>query len=91
VRLGEDVLEQANLVEQVRSARLQHFTPEFPIERLVSLEDDHVGAAFSQQQAEQQACRASTHDASADANTGHGSTPAGAVCGTQPLAMQSDA
>ena len=51
VRLGEDVLEQPELVEEARRARLQDLAAELAVEGLVPLEHDHLGPALGQEQA----------------------------------------
>ena len=71
--LGEDVFEEAELVEQVRGAGLQHLTAELALERLVALENQDVGTAFGEQQTEEQACRPTSDDAGTDAAGDHDS------------------
>src|SRR5262249_56983123 len=81
VRLLEDVLEQAELVEQVGGARLQHFTSELALERVVPLEHDHAGAPLGEQQAEHHPGRAAADDRRIHVHTRHScSSPATLRC-----------
>ena len=67
----QDVLEQAELVQQVRGARLEHLATELAVERLVPFEDKDVGAALGEQQAQHEPGRAAADDAGVHAMGGH--------------------
>ena len=63
VRLGEDVFQEPDLVEEARGARLQDLAAELAVECLVPLEHDHLGPALGQEQAEEQSGGATAHHA----------------------------
>src|SRR5713101_7248075 len=73
VGLGQHVLQEAQLVEQVRGARLQHFPTKLTLEVFVTFQHQDVGAPFGQKQAQHQPARPAAHDARARANARHGS------------------
>src|SRR6266705_6137 len=70
MRLCQDVLEQPELVEQMRRTRLEHFAAKLTVEGLVAFEDDNVYAALGQQQPQQQARRSSTNGADVSVDSG---------------------
>jgi hypothetical protein len=47
--LPQDILEQPQLIEQMRGARLEDFAPKLAMEGLVAFEDNDVHATFGQQ------------------------------------------
>ena len=71
VRLGQDVLEEAELVEEMRGARLEDLAPELAIEGLVASEHEHVGSSLREQEPEEQAGGAAADDARGHMNGRH--------------------
>ncbi len=69
--LLEHVLEETELVEQVRRARLQHLATELTLESPVAFEDQNPSAALGEQQTEHQACGPTSDDACVDMNGSH--------------------
>jgi hypothetical protein len=59
--LRQDILEQPQLVEQMRRARLEDFAPKLAVEGLVAFEDKDVYATFGQQQTEQETRWSTAH------------------------------
>ena len=62
VRLGEDVLEKPQLIEQPRRARLQDLAAELAIEVRMTLEHDDARAAFREEQSKHETGGSATDD-----------------------------
>jgi ABC transporter substrate binding protein len=63
VRLLEDVLEQAQLVEEMRGAGLQHLAAKLPVEVLVPFQHQHLGAPLGEQEPQPHPGGPAAHDA----------------------------
>ena len=72
MRLRQDVFQEAQLVQEVDGAGLEHLPAELAIERFVPFQHQDVGASLGEKEAEHQPGRPSTHDARAHARAGHG-------------------
>jgi len=62
VRLIEHVLQQAELIEEQRRARLQHLAAEFALEILAAFQHQHFGTTLREEQAKHQSARPAADD-----------------------------
>src|SRR2546428_14178375 len=85
MRLGQHVLQEPQLVQEMGCARLQHLSAKLALEIFVSFEHQDLGAPLGQEQTEHEPGWPSAHDARAHADARHGpSAPSAEAAGEGP-------